>query len=104
VESSDPYGKEPSRGQHVHSDRCAEIAHERRSPAVSSPEASPLPPSLMTTEELAVLLHTSKGAVYARHARGGIPGGVRLGRTLRFDPRIIAQWLSANSASAGGRS
>ncbi|WAS99570.1 helix-turn-helix domain-containing protein [Nannocystis punicea] len=58
----------------------------------------------MTVEELAVLLRTSKGAVYARHARGGIPGGLRLGRTLRFDPRIIAQWLSAKSASAGGHS
>ncbi|MCY1010516.1 helix-turn-helix domain-containing protein [Nannocystis pusilla] len=57
----------------------------------------------MTVEELAVLLRTSKGAVYARHARGGIPGGLRLGRTLRFDPRIIAQWLSAKSASAGGQ-
>ncbi|WP_373372119.1 helix-turn-helix domain-containing protein [Nannocystis bainbridge] len=57
----------------------------------------------MTVEELALLLNTSKGAVYARLSRGGIPGAVRLGRTLRFDPRIIAQWLSANSASAGGQ-
>ncbi|WP_245913738.1 helix-turn-helix transcriptional regulator [Nannocystis exedens] len=104
MNNSDPYGKEPSRGRHVHSDRRAEISLERRSLAVSSREASSLPPPLMTVEELAALLHTSKGAVYARHARGGIPGGLRLGRTLRFDPRIIAQWLSANSASAGGRS
>ncbi|WP_373372137.1 helix-turn-helix domain-containing protein [Nannocystis bainbridge] len=56
----------------------------------------------MTVEELALLLNTSKGAVYARLSRAGIPGAVRLGRTLRFDPRIIAQWLSAKSASAGG--
>ncbi|MCY1007056.1 helix-turn-helix domain-containing protein [Nannocystis pusilla] len=57
----------------------------------------------MTVEELAVLLRTSKGAVYARVSRGGVPGVVRLGRTIRFDPRIIAQWLSAKSASAGGQ-
>lgn len=86
------------------SNRLSEITDEHRSPVVSSREASPLPPRLMTVEELAVLLNTSKGAVYARHARGGIPGGLRLGRTLRFDPRVIAQWLSANSASAGGQS
>lgn len=104
MENSDPCGKGPSRGRHVLSDRHTEIALERRSPVVSSHEASLLPPSLMTVDELAVLLNTSKGAVYARHARGGIPGGVRLGRTLRFDPRIIAQWLSANGASAGGQS
>lgn len=79
------------------------IAPTRPSPDVSSREEVTLPPPLMTVEELAVLLRTSKGAVYARHARGGIPGGVRLGRTLRFDPRVIAQWLSANSASAGGQ-
>jgi predicted DNA-binding transcriptional regulator AlpA len=79
------------------------ISQERITAAVSSRETPALPPRLMTVEELALLLNTSKAAVYARHARGGIPGGLRLGRTLRFDPRIIAQWLSANSASAGGR-
>jgi excisionase family DNA binding protein len=83
--------------------RSGTISQERVTAAVSSREALGLPPRLMTVEELAVLLNTSKAAVYARHARGGIPGGLRLGRTLRFDPRIIAQWLSANSASAGGQ-
>src|SRR5690606_38549245 len=84
--------------------RTGAISRERVTAAVSSREVLGLPPRLMTVEELAVLLNTSKGAVYARHARGGIPGGLRLGRTLRFDPRVIAQWLSANSASAGGQS
>lgn len=51
---------------------------------MSSRDALALP-SLMTVEELAELLRTSRGAVYARHARGGIPGALRLGRTLRFD-------------------
>lgn len=79
------------------------ITPERPSGTVSSRCGPALPASLMTPEELALLLHMSKGAVYAKVARGGIPGAVRLGRTLRFDPRIIAQWLSAKSASAGGQ-
>lgn len=79
------------------------ILRERPSSAVSSLDALAVPP-LMTVEELALLLQTSKGAIYARLARGGIPGALRLGRTLRFDRRVIVQWLSANSTSAGGQS
>ncbi len=103
VANSLPYIKGGGPRRHVPSDRRSAIADEHSSGAVSSPEALTLPP-LMTVEELAVLLQTSKGAVYARHARGGIPGALRLGRTLRFDRRIIVHWLSANSTSAGDRS
>lgn len=104
VEKPHPYNIVGPRRQPV------SLAGERAIPGkssfgdVSSRVDVNLPPPLMTVEELAVLLRMSKGAVYARFARGGIPGGLRLGRTLRFDPRIIAQWLSANSASAGGQS
>lgn len=79
------------------------IVRERSSGAVSSLDTLEVP-SLMTVAELAVVLQTSKGAIYARLARGGIPGALRLGRTLRFDRRVIVQWLSANSTSAGGQS
>jgi excisionase family DNA binding protein len=102
LENSLPYNIAGRRRRPVHSDRSEAIPGELRLHRVSSNDAPELPPALMTVEELAVLLHTSKAAVYARLARGGIPGCVRLGRTLRFDPRVIAQWLSANSASAGG--
>jgi predicted DNA-binding transcriptional regulator AlpA len=104
VDVSYPYNIPARRRRPVHSDMPKAIHPERHSAEVSSRPAAKLPPPLMTVEELALLLRTSKGAVYARYARGGIPGGLRLGRTLRFDPRIIAQWLSANSASAGGQS
>ena len=60
-----------------------------------------LPPTLMNVADLATLLRTSKSAIYARHARGGIPGSLRLGRSLRFDPRIIARWLAVKGAGAG---
>jgi excisionase family DNA binding protein len=61
-----------------------------------------LPPPVLTVQELAVLLATSRSGVYSRVARGQIPGAFRIGRSLRFDRRVIAQWLSANKASAGG--
>ena len=103
MENTHPYNIAGRRRGSVSSARRSTISRERSSDGVSSCEAPALPPPLMTVQELAILLNTSKGAVYARHARGGIPGGVRLGRTLRFDPRVVAQWLSANSASAGGQ-
>ncbi|WP_434420171.1 helix-turn-helix domain-containing protein [Nannocystis pusilla] len=104
MEISYPYNIQARRGRPVLSNMREVIGVERHSAEVSSRPAAELPPPLMTVEEVALLLRTSKGAVYARYARGGIPGALRLGRTLRFDPRIIAQWLSANSASAGGQS
>ena len=70
--------------------------------AACPPPSVSLPPALMTVEELAALLRTTKGAIYSRHARGGIPGSLRLGRTIRFDPRIIAQWLAANTTGSPG--
>lgn len=63
---------------------------------------APLPARpLITADALAAMLSTTRGAIYARHARGGIPGGIRLGRSLRFDPDVIAAWL-AQSATSGG--
>ena len=63
-----------------------------------------LPPPVLTVQDLAVLLATSSSGVYSRVARGQIPGAFRIGRSLRFDRRVIAQLLSANKASAGGLS
>lgn len=103
MEKPHPYNIAGPRRRHVSSARGRAIPGGAAVVAVSSGVDGNLPPPLMTVEELAVLLRTSKSAVYSRFARGGIPGGLKLGRTLRFDPRIIAQWLSANSASAGGQ-
>ena len=78
------------------------IPGERAVAVVSSRGGVDLPPPLLTVKDLAVLLSTSSSGIYSRVARGQIPGALRLGRTLRFDPRVIAQWLSAKRASAGG--
>lgn len=89
--------------RYVPLDRRPTILHEHGSGLVNSLESLDVAP-LMTVEELAALLQASKGAIYARLARGGIPGALRLGRTLRFDRRVIVHWLSASRTSAGGQS
>ena len=71
---------------------------------VRSRGALDLPPPVLTVQDLAVLLATSSSSVYSRVARSQTPGAFRIGRSLRFDRRVIAQWLSANKASAGGLS
>lgn len=92
-----------STGQrYVPKDRSRAIPANGGSERVRSHNAADLPPPLLTVRDLAVLLTTSSSGVYSRVARGQIPGALRIGRSLRFDPRIIAQWLSANKASAGG--
>ena len=61
----------------------------------------PLPRPLLTADAVAELLAVTRSAIYARHARGAIPGGVRFGRTLRFDPDIIAAWIAAHTDRGG---
>ncbi len=100
MEKADPYAK--VRPGPVRRDSKGRISDGRAVATVSSRGEVDLPPPLLTVKDLAVLLATSSGGIYSRVARGQIPGALRLGRTLRFDPRVIAQWLSANSASAGG--
>ncbi len=101
MENPYPYIKGHGR-RHVPKDMCRAIPENAREEAVRSRNEVDLPPSLLTVQDLAVLLATSSSGVYSRVARGQIPGVLRIGRSLRFDPRIIAQWLSANKASAGG--
>jgi excisionase family DNA binding protein len=103
VERTHPYIKSV-RQRPVQRDRLRAIPENPAEEAVRSRNGVDLPPSLLTVQDLAVLLATSSSGVYSRVARGQIPGALRIGRSLRFDPRAIAQWLSANKASAGGLS
>lgn len=62
----------------------------------------PNPPeltTLLTAAEVAKLLRMSRKAVYAMHARGELPGVVRLGaRRLRFERNALLSWLSRKRA------
>lgn len=50
-------------------------------------------PPLLTPDELAALLRTSRKAIYAAVERGGIPGVVRRGNRLLFDRERVRRWL-----------
>ena len=101
MEKTYPYIRSAGR-QHVPKDSLRAIPDSAVVGSVRSRNEVDLPPPLLTVKDLAVLLSTSNSGVYSRVARGQIPGALRIGRSLRFDPRVIAKWLSANKASAGG--
>ena len=101
VENSLPYIN-GHRRLPVPKDRVKPISEHVCDEGVRSRSEHDLPPPLLTVQDLALLLATSNSGVYSRVARGQIPGALRIGRSLRFDPRVIAEWLSANKASAGG--
>ncbi|HUR33133.1 MAG TPA: helix-turn-helix domain-containing protein [Vicinamibacterales bacterium] len=48
---------------------------------------------LLTTDELAQLLRTTRKAVYAMAERGQLPGTIRVGKRLRYRSRAIYDWL-----------
>ena len=58
------------------------------------------PPYLMTADETAVLLRTSRKAIYNMAERGAIDGVVRIGRRLLFHRDELLHWLRQKSASS----
>lgn len=69
------------------------------------PPAPPLPPPsiasaldpdpILTVDELARLLRLNRKTVYEAFQRGQIPGGRRIGRTIRFARAVVLAWLAA---------
>ncbi len=53
---------------------------------------------LLTPDEVAQLLRTTRRAVYAMVERGQLPGVVRLGRRVLFDQRDLLNWLHQKRA------
>ncbi|MCY0990655.1 helix-turn-helix domain-containing protein [Nannocystis sp. ILAH1] len=62
-----------------------------------SPSQPPVP-QLLTAEELAKVLRTSRKSVYALVERGQIPRVCirRVGRLLRFDAHQVTLWLGSH--------
>ena len=61
---------------------------------------TPEPVPLMTPDDLACLLRTSKAAVYKMHERQQLPGVRRIGRRLLFDRAALLDWLGQNPTSS----
>ena len=66
--------------------------------AVAPEAASSAPPLLMTTGEVAVLLRTTRKAVYAMVDRQQLPGVTRVGRRVLIRSDQLLHWLRQKSA------
>ena len=57
---------------------------------------------LMTPDDVAVLLHTSRAAIYKMVERGQCPARlvIRLGRKVYFDRASLLDWLDQNRTSS----
>ena len=58
---------------------------------------------LLTPEEVAALLRTTRKAIYSMAERAQLPGVVRIGRRLLFRRDSLLQRLGQKSASSHGR-
>jgi excisionase family DNA binding protein len=64
----------------------------------SRPALSPGLPTLLTVDDAAVLLRTSRKAIYAMIARRQLPGVTRIGRRRLIRTEILLQWLDQQAA------
>jgi excisionase family DNA binding protein len=55
---------------------------------------------LLTPNEVAALLRTTRKAIYTMAERGTLPGAVRIGRRLLFRREALLHWLRQKSASS----
>ncbi len=51
---------------------------------------------LLTPDETAAVLKTTRAAVYAMVERGQLPGVIKIGRRLLLDERALIDWLNQN--------
>ena len=57
-------------------------------------------PLLLTVDEAAALLRTTRKAVYAMVERSQIPGVIRIGRRVLFRAADLLHWLDQKCASS----
>ncbi len=55
-------------------------------------------PHLLTVDEVAALLRTTRKAIYAMSERGVLPGLTRVGRRILFRSDQLVEWLGQKSA------
>jgi excisionase family DNA binding protein len=67
-------------------------------PASSETRLAHSLPLLLTVDEAATLLRTTRTAVYAMASRGQVPGVTRIGRRILFRSDDLLDWLDQNRA------
>jgi excisionase family DNA binding protein len=65
--------------------------------------ARPALPFLLTVEETADLLRTTRKGIYAMVERGQLPGVTRIGKRLLVDRETLLEWLRQKSAPSPER-
>lgn len=55
---------------------------------------------LLTADDVATLLRTTRKAVYAMSERGRVAGVTRVGRRLLFRRDLVLQWLEGKRAKS----
>lgn len=55
-------------------------------------------PRLLSVDEAAALLRTTRKAIYTDIARGKLPGVIRLGRRVLIDAAELLRWLDERRA------
>lgn len=76
--------------------------NENQTPEVSQEKAihpDPLP-EVLTADEVAHLLRINRKTVYAGFKAGEIPGGRRIGGTIRFHRDAVLRWLAESQERA----
>lgn len=53
-------------------------------------------PAVLTVKEVAELLRINRNTVYELFQRGEIPGGRKVGNSIRFSREALLQWLRGN--------
>jgi excisionase family DNA binding protein len=61
------------------------------------------PAVLLTPDETAALLRTSRKAIYAMIERGQLPGIVRIGRRVLIERSSLLDWLRQKSTASPER-
>jgi len=66
------------------------------------PEPTEVFPRLLTASELASQLGLSRFRLYELCREGMIPH-VRLGRSVRFQPKAVSEWLGSGGTAGNGQ-
>ena len=69
--------------------------HKEGKQEIQDNEGHSLPP-FITVDEVASLLRITRNTVYDLFRRGEIPGGRKVGRSIRFSRDTVIQWLQGN--------
>lgn len=67
----------------------------RGGPSPSTAHDDDVQPVLLTADETAALLRTSRTAIYAMVERAKLPGVVRIGKRLLFRRADLMRWLDS---------